>query len=692
MTARPLPAWIRDHRLVAGLLFLATLVAYLPAMSGSFHFDDMHSIVLNQGVRDVSNIPRFFVEPQLWSSEPGNCMYRPVLLVTYAIDHQVWGYNAAGWLLTNALVHAAVAILVFRLALRLGLGELAAMFAGAVFALHPALSETQNYVSSRSESVAALVMLVALHVYLTARVAAGGRRIALLGASAGIGALAVLTKETTAGFCLAVLWFEAVAVRGHAGGRAARAFVALVVLAAGLGVALLVRREMLGHAVAELNLVATAPGVDAQVGGGRSVLGNLLVQSRVVVLYLQTLVRPVELNVDHDVAVRAPMAAVVAACAVHFAVAAAALRAAWRGARLFPLCVGWFWIFLAPSVVVPLNVVMNEHRLYLPMIAVALLAGASLARVAELLAARTGSFARGMAIAAAPLACFVPLVVDRSLEWRTDESLWTVAVERAPHSARAHMHLGAVWHEQANGTFERDERVRLLEKALAEYAKSDALHPGWADLQLDLGNAWFTRGEALHDPADFEKALAAYDRFADIVGAKAHRPRLLRSAALAQLGRFDESIALVEGVKDENRDDSPMYDTLIARILRKKGDKAGAAAAMERVIARTEPKNEVDGLLDLGWWYFEDGDHDRAAGYLGRAWNVANVSRDMRPPLYMARFLVLLRQPGAEKFLRDAMALGWKAPLAEARWVAGGATPGVFRGTVGAPGAAPPPR
>lgn len=683
MSAIATPAWLRDRRLVAGLLFLATLLAYLPAMSGSFHFDDMHSIVLNAGVRSPSNIPRYFVEPQLWSSEPGNCMYRPVLLVTYAIDHLVWGYNAAGWLLTNALVHAAVAILVSRLALRLGLGDLAAAFAGAVFALHPAISETQNYVSSRSESVAALVMLAALHVYLTARGAAGGRRIALLGATALLSGLAVLTKETTAGLFLAVAWFEAVGCRGPLADRVRRALAGMSAAGLGLGVALIVRREMLGHAVADLKLVATAPDVDVQVGGGRSVLDNLLLQSRVVVLYLQTLLRPVRLNVDHDVAVRAPMASVVAACAIHLAVAVAALRAAWRGSRLFPLAVGWFWIFLAPSVVVPLNVVMNEHRLYLPMIAVALLAGAALGRVAEILAARTGSAARGMATAAAPLVCFVPLVVDRSLEWRTDETLWTVAVERAPGSARAHMHLGAVFHERANATFDRDGRVKLLEAALAEYAKSDALHPRWADLQLDIGNAWFTRGEALGDREDFEKALAAYERFGEIIGVNAHRPRLLRSAALAQLGRYDEAVALVEGVKRENGDDSPMYDTLIARILRKRGDRRGAAEAMERVIARTEPRHEVDGLLDLGWWYFEDGEHERAAGYLSRAWNAAKVSHDKRPPLYMARFLVLLGQPGAEKFLRDAVSLGWTAPPEEARWVAGGRTPGVFTGTAG---------
>ena len=61
-------------------------------------------------------------------------------------------------------------------------------------------------------------------------------------------------------------------------------------------------------------------------------------------------------------------------------------------------------MFLAPSVGIPLNVVMNEHRMYLPMIAVALLSGAALARVAETLGARHGAV-RAWAAMAVPFAC-----------------------------------------------------------------------------------------------------------------------------------------------------------------------------------------------------------------------------------------------------------------------------------------------
>jgi tetratricopeptide (TPR) repeat protein len=695
------PASLRDRRLVSSLLVLATLLVCLPAIvSASFHFDDTHCIVGNPAVRDLANLPRFFADAQLFSGEPGNVMYRPVMMATFAIDHALWGYTAAGWLLTNALIHAAVVVLTYRLALRLGLSPLAALFAGAVFALHPAISEVQNYASSRSESLAALFVLAALHAYLSARSADGGRRVAWLAATAVLGGVAMMAKETAAFLFAAVGLLELLLGRDPPGRRIGRAAVAAGVVFAAFAAELLLRREMLGVAVAHLNFATVAPGTDAQYGGGRTVIANLLTQSRVVVLYFKMLFVPTGLNVDHDVAIVdsvTPMVGV--AIAVHLSVVAFAVREALRGARLFPLCVGWFYVFLWPSVVIPLNVVMNEHRMYLPMIAVALLTGACLARVAESLAAQHGSAARALAVTAVPFACFVALFAQRSFEWRDDETLWRIAVERAPNSARAHMNLGAAWHEQAQDIYDREPRVAMLDSALAEYAISEKLHATRADLWVDIGNAWFTRGQTLHRREDFEKALAAYDRFGELVGMDAPRTRLLRAAALTELGDPDGALALVNAVKTEAKDDSPLYDSNIAHILRRKGDKAGAAAALERVIARQEPLDEVDALLDLGWWYFEDGVAEARAGglaaaeptfataegYLTRALTISKRTHDKRPPLYVARFLNLLRQPGADEFVRMAMSpqYRWTAPPHEMDWIKGGATPGFFSGGTG---------
>jgi tetratricopeptide (TPR) repeat protein len=447
----------------------------------------------------------------------------------------------------------------------------------------------------------------------------------------------------------------------------------LVVFGATVGLVLFVRSRLLGAAVADLKLTTPA-GLDVQVGGGRSVVANLLTQSNAQILYLAKLLVPVRLNIDYDVAIVSRLSDAWASIAFLAAATAAALVSAVRGARLFPLCVGWYWCFSIVTFVIPLNVVANDHRLYLPMIAVALLAGAALARVADL---------RGFAVAAAPLVCFAALVVQRSLEWRDDLTLWGIAVERAPRSARAHMHFGAAWHAQANESRDPRRRIELYDRALAEYRQSERLHPGWADLELNIGNASINRGRVTRDPADFEAAFAAFKGFGEIVGARAERPQMLQALALTELGRHDEAIAMIEELRARDPAKTTYYDRPLAHALRRKGDKAGAAAAMERVIAIEEPELKTDGLLDLAWWKFEDGDRPGAQALIQRALAVGDKNpREFRAYLWAARFLVLTGEPkAAEEMFLLARRHGWTAPEDEVRWVAGGRTPGVYVGT-----------
>lgn len=689
-------AWIDDDAWFAGLiLVLVTILAYVVGITGgTFHFDDFHNLTDNENVRSLGNLPRFFTDARTWSAEPDNVMYRPMQVVSYAIDYALWNYRPSGWVLTNTLLHALVAVLTWRLARRLGLSPLASFLAGLVTALHPVHSEVVNYVSSRSESLAALLMLGALHAHLSARGRSGAARVAFAAAAVVVASLSLLAKETTALFFAAVAWMELVADgRTPLPERARRALGWGALYGAAFVAMLALRGAMLGTATADVPLVRSPQGVDHQLGGSISIFDNLLmVQSRVVAIYYEMLALPVRLNVDHDVS-RVPewSAEAVSALVLHAAIVAWALCAAIRGRRIFPLCVGWFWLLLAPSIAFPLNVVMNEHRLYLPGIAVALLAGAALGRVAEILARRRGIVA-GAALAAAPLVLFVPLAVQRSREWRDDLTLWSVAVERGG-SPRAYMHRGAALVTEAmNENADLLRRGTLLRQALADYHLAEARHPDWYDLHLNLGSAYLHLSRITGDAADLEMSLASFQRAGRIVGVTEFRPLYLQSEALTELGRYAEALAIIRDL--DRRDDTvtTLYPEVEARVCRRMGDRRGAFDAMSRVIAIEEPDGRVDGLLTLGWWCVEDGDAAGAERLIGRAIDQVRTgrSREFRPYLYAARMLRVLRVPGAEaqieQFVRNARALGWTAEPDEARWVAGGATPGALRaGTRGIP-------
>ena len=100
---------------------------------------------------------------------------------------------------------------------------------------------------------------------------------------------------------------------------------------------------------------------------------QLLTQCKALVYYAQLIVMPTHLNVEHQFAVStslwgAPLLAVL------FLVSVAAVVVRCRQSKWL-FWMGWILVALLPTLVVPLNVLVNEHRLYMPMAALALAAG-----------------------------------------------------------------------------------------------------------------------------------------------------------------------------------------------------------------------------------------------------------------------------------------------------------------------------
>ena len=64
-----------SRRWLISLLVIAIVATYGNTLSNGFHYDDFHSLVENPNIRDLSNIPAFFIDPGLFSSAPERAMY-----------------------------------------------------------------------------------------------------------------------------------------------------------------------------------------------------------------------------------------------------------------------------------------------------------------------------------------------------------------------------------------------------------------------------------------------------------------------------------------------------------------------------------------------------------------------------------------------------------------------------------------
>jgi hypothetical protein len=148
------------------LLVAVASLAYVNAWPNALIFDDKPYLDY-QRFTDLAAIPRYFAEHAWAARGVDSELYRPMLLVSIALDANLFGDWYAGYHLVNILLHAVVAVLLYAFLARLlaldekstGSSAYIALLAALVFAVHPVHTEVVNSVFNRSILLAALGML-----------------------------------------------------------------------------------------------------------------------------------------------------------------------------------------------------------------------------------------------------------------------------------------------------------------------------------------------------------------------------------------------------------------------------------------------------------------------------------------------------------------------------------------------------
>lgn len=556
----------RDGRRLAVLALVlcaaGAAIAYGNSLDNEFALDDAHSIQSNAWVRSLAHVPRYFVDASTFSTLRTNVDYRPLLQTTYAVNYALSGYEVRGWRIANLLIHLSVALSVFFLGRRLfgtlaplplpgvpaAAGDAAALVAAVVFAVHPIGSGCVNYISARSSGLTAALLLPAVVLYLRALASPPGgaaRAGALL-----LFALGLLTKIEALSL-LPVLWLADLLLDPA---KQQRTLVARVLDPA------LWRRIAPFVAVALVLGVVwwSRTGLDqsaTRAGAAMTPATYFLTQLRAWWYYVGLLAAPLELVADdpsYPLSRSVLEPRVLLALAGWIAVVAVALAAA-RKAPAVTFLVLAFFLYLAPhSSVVPLAEPVNEHRPYLALTGVLLLAAVALAALCWRLVARPR-----LLLAPVVVVLLVPLVSltrARNLDWRDAEALWGDTVQKAPESPRAQMNYGLALMR----------RGRYAE-AEARFRESARLAPAYALASTNLGIVLAAQGKD-------DEARNAFDAAVRIAPAsdapyywrgRFHAKRGERDAAIADFAQaartsaapFREWVALAELLEQAGRAD-----------------------------------------------------------------------------------------------------------------------------------------
>ena len=507
------------------LLLAGTFLLYYPGLNGPYILDDHHALVANPAL-DLEVIEQHGVGPAVTSLGEG-FTHRPLSMLSFAINYAVAdSKDAFGVKLVNIFLHLAVGASLFALTRRLyprlvhgrasgppnaSETRFVALFAAAVWLLHPLQVSTALYAVQRMTVLMTLFLVWGLLLYWEGREQMlRGRREGALWALAGLvvaGGLAVLSKPNGALIAVYALVLEATALRFRVHPRFPR-WLARTVFTVPVVLTLAVLTRL---ALAAFN-ASQGAGSDVEFTHDFTLTERVLTESRILWFYLGEIFLPFATDMgiywappNLSTGLWHPPTTLAAVLGLVAALTVAVRGVRCGGVTVIPFLVLWFLTgHLIESTVVPLELVF-EHRNYLalygPALAVAALAGASRGWFGTVFA---GLVVVGIAV----------LLAQRVAIWSDADRFYSHQVETHP---RAHR----VWRAYAQHL----EGQGRIEAAIGAYQKGQVFFP--MEPGYPLGQ-WYLRRKA-GQPVPETVKEAALDRL---------RGERLTKAAAYQLYRL----------------------------------------------------------------------------------------------------------------------------------------------------------
>jgi len=410
----------------SGMLALM-LLAVCPFLSGLFYpfvFDDTGVIIENEFLGEPSNLREVVLLRTIGSPEVIDAQ-RPVTILSYFLDGWAWGQWPAGYRLTNYLLHAINAGLLFWLVMRLSRARvMLTAVAVLLFAWHPLGIEVVHSPAFREDSLCLMGGLIFLLAVTHHR---ASWPIVMAGAAGFV--FALLSKESGAMFVplISFMWWLMPETRPS---RPKIVTVLFLIITSCVVYGILLGDRGAAQAMGE-----------RWNGNSLKDIECILTPSWLFLGAFVKIIIPWPLSVDYRVIPVASFedfrfwAGIVSLLLV--------LILAWKFRRSRPvLSMGLFWmlVMFAPvSNVWPLFNPVADRYAYLMIPGIVLLVPAIVPADKRWGVVAVGIVALVLAV----------LTVIRIPDWRDERTLWTAALDVEPRSARANAWLGII--ENAEG-------------------------------------------------------------------------------------------------------------------------------------------------------------------------------------------------------------------------------------------------
>ena len=465
----------KDFAVLVSLVLLTGLV-YANGLRNPFVIDD-HSIIVRNFLLRQWTLAELMKSHLFSTIAVETQYYRPLTLLSFALNYGLSGLDPAGYRLVNIALHLLVATLSFLLLVRF-VSPWVAGFAAALFAVHPANVQAVSYISSRSDPLYTSLTLFCLLSWVSGNRAQGAIRALWRGFSITSFFLALFAKETAVVAPALVLltdwiwqqekpWKE----------KLARNWSWYLAFGVALGVYLVIRSGIAGYA---LNMEASLEVWKA--GRELTLWPRIFLALKLLGLYLAITLYPLTLAFFRDVPI--PRGALEPSVVLGMLVLASIITLAWlfrSRQREVTYGILWFLLSILPVLnLTSLNAPMMEHWLYLPLIGFAL----AFVGCIHAFGQRVGEV-RGAALGLALLVILLSArTVMRNADWGSPISLFLSGARHYPNDEKNWLLLGFAFSERG-----------MPDQAIRAYKTGLGINPNHAYGWSGLGEALSASGK-----------------------------------------------------------------------------------------------------------------------------------------------------------------------------------------------------
>ena len=471
------------------VIFIAIVVVslgiYFNSLYGDFIWDDKDIILKHSAyLDDWKNILAVFTEPFFGKSPT----YRPLLIVSFIIDYQLWGIHPFGYHYTNVLLHVVNALLVYLLVVTLFHHKYLALFSSMIFATHPIQTEAVAWISGRNDVILTFFSLLTLIGYIRWQSCEGAKRVFTFIGFLLAFACVLLTKESgiIVMFLIMLLDYCLQPDLPRPAGGKWKVYSFLILISC---VYITVRVKVLGDFGVRL--------------AGEDFVGRILDAFVIYAYYSKMLLFPVNQTATpffpYLASIKDPS---FIASFLFIALLTVLLILCWKRYREICFVILWIFITLLPvSGIVPLIVPIMEHRLYLGTVGYCVLVPLLLFRILPAVSnhmnLRAGKRILPVAVIIVPLlALYAVKTMIRNTVWHNERQFWLKTVEDSPFSVFALVNLGSSYYE-----------AKEYDLAIETFNQAVRLNPRASKAYSNLGKLYSIKGLYRKSLAYHEKAL-----------------------------------------------------------------------------------------------------------------------------------------------------------------------------------------